>query len=485
MGDFERSYDKMKKAYDKKKYEKALQLLSRMWEENGIPAQKEWMCHNAAGLSYFFLGDMKRSLPHLKAAWENPGDADPATLRRIYSNYLMYLHYLPAVTDEELAKAHFHYADFFSDVTRYTHRKREKEKLRIGYISPDIVDHVVLNFSIQLFACYDRKRYEVILYSTGKRTNEVTDWVASMVDGFRDFSGLPAEDVAKRIYEDEVDILVDLSGHCEGGFTLEAAAYKPAPVQICGIGYFDTTGLSDFDYFLSDVYCDPAENDRLFSEKLLRLPHSHLCFTPSERFRDFERSYQVHNPIVFGSFNNFAKITDEMLLAWKEILGRVSGSRLLLKNVIPSKGPMERMKKRAISLGFQECQLDLRPATPDYLKDYMDVDIVLDTHPYPGGGTTCEALYMGVPVVNLRGTRHGARFGYSLLKNMGLEELSASSLAEYIDLAVGLAEDKETLEALHASLREMMKKSPVMNARQYACEVEQAYEMAWQEWMKS
>lgn len=484
MDKFAEYYNAMKQAYDQKEYEETLVHLRQMRENGAIPMEKEWMYHQAAGLTLFWLGEMYESLYHLQQVWMKPGDMTLATQQRSYSNYLMYLHYLPGITDEQMCTEHFRYAELFCAVRPFSHEKRNKKKLRIGYLSPDFVDHIVTNFSVQLFACYDRSRYEVVLYSTGTRRNEVTEWLAHMVNGYRDLSALDAQAAASQIYEDHVDILFDLSGQTEGGQTLQIAAWKPAPLQICGIGYFDTTGLPAMDYFLSDIYCDPPNNDHLFMEKLIRLPHSHLCFTPSQQFQGISMEYQVHDPFIFGSFNNFAKVTDNMLVIWLRILNSVPGSQLIMKNVSPRREPIERMRKRALKLGYNPEQLDLRPATPDYLKDYQEIDIVLDTYPYPGGGTTCEALYMGIPVINLRGTRHGARFGYSLLKNIGLEELSAATPEEYADCAIALAKQPGLLQGLHERLRTMMQNSPIMQGNAYVVEIEHAYEKIWADWLQ-
>ncbi|MBR3457741.1 MAG: hypothetical protein IKH16_06275, partial [Selenomonadaceae bacterium] len=298
-----------------------------------------------------------------------------------------------------------------------------------------------------------------------------------------DLSELSAEEAARRIYEDEVDILFDLTGHTEGGRTLQVAAYRPAPVQLCGIGYFDTTGLPAMDYFLSDVYCDPAENDALFSERLIRLPRSHFCYTPPVSVLECRAKYHLHRPVVFGSFNNFHKITDGMLELWHEVICRVPGSRLLLKNVSPDRKLVKAMRERALRIGFLPEQLDLRPGSWKYLDEYADVDIALDTYPYPGGGTTCEALYMGVPVISLYGQRHGSRFGYSLLQNIGMGELAAAAPEEYVEKAVAVAGDAELLTALHRILRERLQQSPVMDAGGYVRDVEAAYERIWQEWL--
>ena len=305
-----------------------------------------------------------------------------------------------------------------------------------------------------------------------------------MADRYVDLSKFTPAEAARRIHADEVDILFDLAGHSAGGKTLQIAAYKPAPVQISGIGYFNTTGLSAMDYFLGDAIVDPPEMDALFVERILRLPESHLCFTPSERFRAYEQLQRApHTPVVFGSFNNFAKITDEMLTCWSEVLRAVPTARLLLKNVHPRAETLIRMWQRAEHAGIDLARLELRPGSKDYLRDYLDADVILDTYPYQGGGTTCEALCMGLPVVTMAGTRHGARFAVSLLKNAGLGELIAESPAAYVERAIGLANDPELLAALHTAIPRMMRASPLMDGVRYVRAVEAAYEMIWERYL--
>ena len=478
-------YNKIKMDYDRGRYESALRQLYALPQKTQIPAEKAWLYHQAMGMCLFWIGSVPEALRHMRQSLDEPGNMPLSVRQRAYSNYAMYLHYLPGISDEEMREAHFRYGSLFEGTIPFSHRREEKEKIRVGYLSPDIVDHIVTNFAIQLFAQYNRDRFEVIIYSVGKRQNEVTDWLFGMVNGGRDLSALSPQEAAKRIYEDRIDILFDLAGHTEGGGTLQIAAYRPAPVQISGIGYFDTTGLSAMDYFLTDAFCDPPENDALFTEKLIRLPRSHLCYTPSERFRDAPVGALPHSPVVFGSFNNFSKISDEMLVLWRRILERVPGSRLVLKNVSPSKEPLKRMKNRCRKMGFPRDAVEVRPGTHEYLKDYMDIDIALDTYPYPGGGTTCEALYLGIPVVTRYGTRHGSRFGYSLLENVGIGELAAEDDEGYLERAVALAGDAELLGALRRRLPQMMRSSPVMDARGYVRDVEAAYETIWRNFLES
>ena len=451
-----------------------------MEQERLFPAERRWELHDLIGQALYWLADLPAALPHLRLAWELPREHYADRLAAL-SNYLMYLHYADGVTDEMMRDAHAAYAKMLGSLPLFSHTVRKHGKLRIGYLSPNLTDHIVLNFAIQLFSAYNRSRYEVRLYDIGTLQCETTDWVAGMVDGYTDLSKCRPQEAAARIHADEIDILFDLAGHSAGGKTLMIAAHKPAPIQLSGIGYFNTTGLSAMDYFLGDPFCDPPGEEVHFTEQILRLPQTHLCFTPSERFRPYEHLQRTpHENVVFASFNNFAKITDAMLTAWGEILRAVPTARLLLKNVHPLKETLTRMKKRAVRAGIDPARLELRPGSKDYLADYLDADVILDTFPYQGGGTTCEALCMGLPVVVRAGTRHGARFGVSLLHNAGLSELIAGSTEEYIERAVLLARDRTLLGALQTAIPRMMRASPLMNGMGYVRAMEDAYEMIWE-----
>ena len=288
-----------------------------------------------------------------------------------------------------------------------------------------------------------------------------------------------AKERARTIAADEIDILFDLGVHTDGGHGLATLGYKAAPVQIAGIGYMSTSGLKAVDYYLSDRFLDPlGKGDAYFSEKLLRLSHSHFCYTPFEEIFKSTIDWQPHERPVFGCFNNSAKISEEMLRLWLTLLRRVPGAKLLLKAWKP-----EALLEKARSLGYRSGEIEVRPMTLDYVHEYMDMDIALDTFPYTGGGTTCEAIYMGVPVVTLAGTRHGTRFGLSLLENVGLGELVSNTPEEYVEKAAALASDAELLTALHKNLRPMMQRSPLMDGKSYVREIEAMYEDVWQAWL--
>lgn len=356
----------------------------------------------------------------------------------------------------------------------FQRRFYDHEKIRIGLISGDFHLHPVINWSWPLMTRFDKNLFEIYCYSNDKSKDKVNTYLRSIMHGWRDIYNLKDEQAAKLIYDDEIDILFDLAGHT-GNNRLTVTAYRPASVQVVGVGDMFSTGFDCVDYFLADVYCAGDEN--FFTEKVIQLPHSHICYEPTSTKEPAAEPPCIKNGfITFGTFNQYQKITDSMLVAWKNILDAVPNSRLILKNKIVSmEGGKEFINNRLKKFGFDLARVELRSTTKNYLLEYNDVDIALDTFPYTGGVTTCEALHMGVPVVSLYGTRHGTRFGLSILKNIGLGELAVNSYENYVERAVSLAGDLELLTILKKNLRTIMKKSPLMNAANYIREIEEAF----------
>ena len=391
----------------------------------------------------------------------------------LYSKYLFMRNYryLGAKDGRQKAEAYDEMQDVHPYVHEHTPRAPQK-KLRIGYISPDFREHAVAYFLSPLLHHFDGERFMVFCYATG-RSDAVTERLRTRRVTWRDLRGRAPRKAARLIAEDKIDILVDLSGHSQDN-ALPIMAYRPAPVQVSGIGYTNTTGLHGIDYFLSDEVCIPKgdlQAEAGFTERILRLPHSHLCYAP-EAIRvmpeaGYEPPMRRNGYVTFGSFNNFAKATDEILLLWRGILESVRDSKLIIKGKICSiDSGVSFAKKRLSILNFDLTRMEFRPYSPDYLEQYRDIDIALDTAPYNGGLTTCEALYMGVPVISLRGRTHGARFAASILTNAGVRELIAENDINYVRRAVQLAETPKLLEAYHMGLRANMKRSPLMNVQE-------------------
>lgn len=434
-------------------------------------------------------------------------EADEAQAIAEYSNALFALNYVAVEERAPFAGLAEGFDGFFSAAERMTHTRARHAhaRLRIGYISPDLRHHPVAFFVLPLLRAFDRERFEVFCYANNSEDAVSRTMAQQPGVHWTNILGLLPEEAARLVAADEIDILCDLSGHTKDN-CLAVLARKPAPVQITGLGYMGRTGLSTIDYLLGDRVLDAAgeaedaaaERCRLAvevgasqgareerSERPLSLPHSHFCYLPFVAMPDvapppcLSRGY-----VTFGCFNNYSKVTDAMLLLWRQLLADMPGARLLLKSrLFGSEEGCSIAVERFGRLGLDASRIELRGFSSDYLAEYADMDIALDTAPYTGGLTTCEALYMGVPVVTLKGGTHGARFGASLLQNAGLPELIAEDAAQYVEIAKLLASSPETLQMLREKQRDMLLASPLMNFRQYVQEVEAAYEKVWRRWM--
>jgi len=396
-----------------------------------------------------------------------------------YSNYLLNLHY----TEKDAAiilQAARGYQDIFAGKKKYTHNHHNHTKLRIGYISPDFRRHIVACFSQAFFQDYAREQFAVYAYSTCT-PDDITRKMSALAVCWRDVHSMSDAEIADVIYQDEIDILVDLSGHT-GSSCLPILAYKPAPCQISGIGYFSTTGLSAVDFFLTDKYTVPPGEEAYFTERLIRLPHSHLCYTPL-----VEREMVTgHSPcldkgyVTLGTLNHFDKVTDKMLATWGRIMVRLPETRLFLKSAFfDSDYRLEQAYRRMEIAGIPLARVDIEGYSEDYWAAYERIDIALDTYPYPGGGTTCEALYMGVPVISLYGSHHHERFGYSLLTNTGINELACKDESEYEQCVIALASDRVLLTALRRILSQRFQQSPLMDRQAYMKDLEEQYWKIW------
>ncbi|MBQ9488020.1 MAG: hypothetical protein IJU91_09520 [Selenomonadaceae bacterium] len=404
----------------------------------------------------------------------------------IYSKHLFLRNYRE-FSPYKVKQAAQKYDSLFASVTKFSNdgiNYAPDKKLKIGYISPDFRQHAVANFILPLLKNYDAKNFAVTCYQTGKR-DFVTDKLKKCKVTWRDVSKLPVQKIAQIIHDDRIDILVDLAGHSQNN-SLPVLARKPAPIQICAIGYTATTGLKAVDYFLSDHICMPEQGEPPdFTEKILRVSGCHLCYTPG-LIRDIPAA-GVHAPVLkngyvtYGSFNNFAKVSDSVLYAWRAILEEMPTARLVIKSKLCSiDSGIEILTERLKKMSFPLDRVELRPYSKDYLEQYRDIDIALDTFPYTGGLTTCEALYMGVPVIAVRGKSHGSRFGSSILTAADLTELIAINPMGYIKKAVQVGQRIEFIAGYHAGLREQLLKSRLMDAESYMRDLEKCYRDIWQ-----
>ena len=359
-----------------------------------------------------------------------------------------------------------------------------KRRLRIGYVSPDFNDHAVGKFIEPVLAAHDTNKFEVFCYYNKPRVDEATKRMQSVVANWRMTADMSDDELARMIQADAIDILVDLSGHT-GLNRLLVFARKPSPIQVTWIGYPNTTGLSTMDYRITDAFADPiGATEALHTEKLVRMPECFSCFKPPSNAPHVSALPAVaRGTITFGSFNNFAKITPEVMRVWIAILARVPSSRLVLKNWCLDNDRMKTFMLEAFArCGATIGQVELwNPNTSnvDHLNCYNSIDIGLDPFPYNGTTTTCDALWMGVPVITLAGVSHVGRVGVSQMSNLGLQELIARDTDHYVDIAVALATDVPRLAALRGGMRVRVSASPLIDAPRLTKNLEAAYDNMW------
>jgi protein O-GlcNAc transferase len=402
------------------------------------------------------------------------------------------MHYHPkcdgrAITSEHARWNRQHAEKFSRLIQPQSNDPTADRRLRIGYISRDFRNHPVGRFLLPLIESHHRDLFEICCYSDVAIPDQMTARFQSRANLWRETTSLKHDQVAEQIRSDKIDILVDLSGHTTGGRLL-VFARRPAPVQVSYLGYPGTTGLPAIDYRLTDTLSDPpGQTDSLQAEKLFRLPHTNWCFSEPEHAPAVHPSPMIKNGYVtFGSFNTLVKVTDSMLKTWACIVNQVPRSRLLLKSAaFVSAIARDRVGRVLFSQGVDVDRITLLGPVPDHathLAAYHQVDIALDTFPYHGTTTTCDALWMGVPVITLAGQTHVSRVGVSLLSSVGLSELIASTQDEYANIAVALAHHPHRLEDLRTNLRRQMKQSPLMDAAGFTREVEAAYRQMWRRW---
>jgi predicted O-linked N-acetylglucosamine transferase (SPINDLY family) len=359
-----------------------------------------------------------------------------------------------------------------------------ERRLRIGYVSPNFSRHSVGYFVEPLIAHHDRERYEIICYYNHRLADETTARIRALADHWHDIPDASDERVERTIREDGIDILVDLAGHSKAN-RLGVFARRPAPVQMTWLGYPDTTGVTAIDYRITDPIADPApEADECHTERLLRLG-VFLCYQPPRDSAPVSER-DGNGDVVFASFNSLPKLNEPTIRMWSRILEAVPRARLVLKaGALNYSDTVDRVVECFERNGIGAQRLSLHGWIADrgqHLQLYGDVDIALDTSPYNGTTTTCEALWMGVPVVSLAGTIHMSRVGATILCATGLQELVASGPDEYVDIAVALAGNPGRRRALRRELRGRLESSPLLDHEGYARQLEHQYRQCWNEW---
>jgi predicted O-linked N-acetylglucosamine transferase (SPINDLY family) len=438
--------------------------------------------HHNLGILYHQLGRLDDAIREIRVAHELAPDHTG-----IHSNLLFILNYSARHTPDEILADHVRFGELHvQPVASPQPDAAWPRRLRVGYVSPDFRSHVVACFMLPILARHDREHFEVYGYYTYAEADEVTAAMRELADGWLDCAELSDAQLADRIRADRIDILVDLAGHTVH-HRLKVFALRPAPLQVTYLGYPNTTGLTSIDYRITDAKADPpGEADRLNVEKLARLPRSFLCYRPGPDLQIAEQPPAAQSgQLTFGCFNNFQKLSESFFSAAAKVLAAVPRSRLLLKaRALGTPSVAQRVRDRFAGAGIDASRLELlgwESSPESHLAIYRRVDIALDSFPYNGTTTTCEALWMGVPVVAVRGDRHAGRVGASLLETVGLGELVARDVEDYVGIAARLAGDLARLARLRATMRDRLRASPLMDERGFVRELEDCYRAMWRE----
>ncbi len=355
--------------------------------------------------------------------------------------------------------------------------------IRIGYVSPDFREHSIASFLEPVLKHHDSSHFQVTCYANLATPDETTVRLQNIADRWRSIWGLSDSDTAELIRRDGIDILVDLAGHTAHN-RLGVFARKPAPVQVTGWGYGWTTGLEAMDYRISDAVADPSGEPRCHTEELIRLRCGIHCYQPPSAAPDVvERSGPLGGHITFAAFHRHVKLNEPLLRIWSQILKGVPDSNLLFKDRAYCLSHVkEKILAMCRSCEIPEERIRLKVGTnsvQEHLATYGETDIALDSLPYNGSTTTCEALWMGVPVITLRGNSYVGRMSASLLTQVGLGEMIAGSVEEYIERTIELAADRQRLAQVRRALRNRVRNSPLCDGGGYARELERVYRELW------
>lgn len=442
---------------------------------------------NLLGMMMVGQGKIRDGLDHMARTETLTPDVFPLQATRV-----MYQNYDPDISVNSLRDAHLavgrHFANALPPIGRpdLALPPDPERRLRIGFVSPDLRSHSVAYFTRPYLDAFDRDHFDVYAYASVADEDIVSQGLREQVTVWRNVFDMSDQVLAEQIRDDRIDILIDLAGYTRDTRLLAFTA-KPAPIQMTYIGYPNTTGLQAIDYRITDGIADPDGADDDYSETLIRMPGCFLCYAIPNHAPPIEAGPMEHRGhVTFGSFNNFSKINPAVVALWANVLQAVPGSRLLCK----STSSADPTAQAVIRAGLERSGIDptrvsfsaFRQTPQSHLAVYNDIDIALDTFPYNGTTTTCEALWMGVPVVTLRGDRHAGRVGASLLNAIGFPAGIAETPDDYVMTARLLAENPGLLKTARRTLRDTVMHSPLCDGRSHAATLEQAFRAVWQIW---
>ena len=393
------------------------------------------------------------------------------------SNLLLMSNYSSKISKQNVFEIHKKFGTFLekSFGEEYSEKlienKSKKQKINVGFVSADLHQHSVTYFLQPLLENYNKDEFNITCFSASFHNDHVTKRIKSSVDKWFNVASLSNIQLFNLIKQNNIEILIDLSGHTDGN-RLPVFAMKPSPIQITWLGYPNTTGLNAMDFRIVDNYTDPEGiDDNLYTEELLRLEGSFICFSSEEDAEINKNTIFEDNYFTFGSFNNLSKMSDEVIECWSEILKRIDNSKIILKNKqlcsnFTRKIYLEKFTKYGISPD-KIILMSWSNSRKQHLETYNSIDLALDTFPYNGTTTTFEALWMNVPVLCLNGDSHRSRVGYSILKNLDFNQFIVNSREEYIEKAVHYGVNKIKMNKLTYGLRNKLIKSNLCDAKAY------------------
>ncbi len=370
----------------------------------------------------------------------------------------------------------------------YPNDRSPDRRLKIGYLSTDFKRHPVGYLFAPVLAAHNKRKFEIICYSGVEGRDDLTEEFAAHSDHWRDVVDITDDALAEMIREDSIDVIVDLAGHTKGNRLLTLAR-KPAPIRVCGGGHYGVTGVDGVQYLLSDRFHTPPGSDAYYSEQLICLPDDYICYRPPPDTPPVAKLPALgRGHVVFGCYNNLSKITANVIRVWTEILTCVPDSKIRLQtHALNDSATRDRIRGLFESHGIDGSRVELEGPVShiELLDNYRVIDIALDPFPYSGGLTTCEALWMGVPVITVRGGTFAGRHSTSHLSNVGFERLVTETETDYIAAATRLACDLNGLATIRQSLRTKMAASPLCDGERYTRNLEVAFRKIWTKWCEA
>ena len=414
-----------------------------------------------------------------------------------HSNYIFFMHYAPDTTRKDIFKELVEWQNNLchniteKPRTSFSNPADPDKKLRIGFISSGFTVHPVGQMIFQALQHINKDEFEIYLYSDlGKNKHTyLTNELEELADKYVTVTSINNDEILNMMREDQLDIMVEMTGYSDGGKRLSIAAARAAPVQVKWVGgLFNTTGLSQMDWILADKIEIPEGDEKWYTESIYRMPDDYIVYNPPFYAPEISELPATKNGyITFGNLNNLAKTNSFSIKLWADILHAVPKSKLLLKTrKMDSVSAQDHIRQAFASHGISDRRLIFEGGEQhrSFMNVYNRIDIALDPHPYTGGLTTCEALWMGVPVITLPGKTFAGRHAETHLTTAGLEQFIASSEEDYLNIAVDLATNIDKLSTLRNKLREQVKNSPLVDGPRFARNYEKAMRHMWTEWCK-